>query len=551
MMSPRAISRFRSWSRAACSSLLVFLALTGRANAQDVQELIRARIEEFAATGVLQAAGEPIAARNLMPRFYEARAFEPTWKSAAQVEALLELIDDSYLEGLDPKDYHADAVLAARKAFADVATLTATQRADYDLVLTDSVIRLGYHLWFGKVDPVSLDPHWNLSRDLGSDPVEAIQAAIDARSMREFAQERIPRYDPIYAGFKRALAQYRAIAADGGWPRVAGGPTLKAGMSDARVPVLVRRLAITQDLDLTAVDAASASYDGPVVAAVQRFQQRHGLVPDGVVGPRTLDALNVPVTQRVEQIRANLERARWVLYDPESEFIVVNIASFQAYVVRRGEVIWRSRVVVGRPYTRTPVFAAEMKYVVFNPSWAVPSSIARNELLPEVRHNARYLESNDIDAIDSEGRVADAASVNWANASAGTYRFVQRPGPNNALGRIKFMFPNEHDVYLHDTPSRDLFERTQRAFSHGCIRLDDVYGLAQLLLGWDRATIDATIAAGATKTVFLEKPLPVMILYWTTQTDADGRVLFFEDLYSRDAAVIAALAAPFEPGPHL
>lgn len=536
---------------AALSWSFALLALAGGASAQDIHELIRARVEDFADMGVLQAAGEPIAARSLLPKFYEARAFEPAWKSAAQVESLLELVDDSYLEGLDPQDYHADAVRAARKAFADVDALTAAERADYDLVLTDSVIRLGYHLRFGKVDPVSLDPHWNLSRDLGSDPVKTLQAAIDARSMRKFAQELIPRYEPIYAGFKRALAEHRAIAAEGGWPRVPAGPTLKAGMTDTRVPMLVRRLAITHDLELPAVDAASTSYEGAVVAAVQRFQRRHGLVPDGVVGPRTLDALNVPVAQRVEQIRANLERARWVLYDPESEFIVVNIASFQAYVVRRGEVVWSSRVVVGRPYTRTPVFAAKMTYVVVNPTWAVPASIVRNEVIPALRRNPRYLESNNMDVIGGDGRVVDPASVSWATASAGTYRFVQRPGPNNALGRIKFMFPNDHDVYLHDTPSRDLFERPQRAFSHGCIRLDDVYGLAQLLLGWDRAMIDAAIAAGATKTVFLEKPLPVMILYWTTQTDADGRVLFFEDLYSRDAAVIAALAAPFKPSPRL
>jgi murein L,D-transpeptidase YcbB/YkuD len=545
-----AIAGFRSFIRFALASFAV-LALTAGVSAQDVDELIRARSEELAATGLLQAAGEPIAARNLLPKFYEARSFAPAWHSIAQVESLLGLIDDSYLEGLDPKDYHADAVRAAREVFAAVDELTAAERADYDLMLTDSVIRLGYHLRFGKVDPVSLDPHWNLSRELGNDPVKTLQAAIDSRSLREFAAQLIPRYQPIYSGFKRALAEYRALAENGGWPEVPAGPLLRAGITDARVPVLARRLAVTRDLDPAALGAVSTLYDGEVVAAVRRFQQRHGLAPDGVVGRRTLAALNVPVTQRVEQIRANLERARWVLYEPESEFIVVNIASFQAYVVRRGEVIWRSRVVVGMPYTRTPVFTARMTYVVLNPTWTVPASIARNETLPAVRRNSSYLAANGIDVIGADGSIVDPASVNWATAGARDYRFVQRPGPNNALGRIKFMFPNEHNVYLHDTPSRDLFERDRRAFSHGCIRVDDVYGLAQLLLGWDRATIDATIAAGATETVFLDKPVPVMILYWTTQTDADGRVAFFDDLYSRDPAVIAALAAPFAPAPRL
>ncbi|HET7134083.1 MAG TPA: peptidoglycan-binding protein [Gammaproteobacteria bacterium] len=322
-----------------------------------VAELIRMRVEQLTATGTLEAASAPIAARHLIPRLYEARGFEPAWKSPEQIESLLDVVERSDLEGLDPRDYHVDAVRAALAAFASVDALPPAARADYDVMLTDSVIRLGYHLRFGKVDPVALDPDWNLSRDfVGEDPVKTMQAAIDSRSMREFAAKVIPRH-PIYDGFERALAEYRAIAANGGWPTVPAGVTLKAGMTDARVPALVRRLAVTRDLEPAAVDAASAAYDGAVAAGVQRFQERHGLAADGVVGGATLEALNVPVARRIDQIRANLERARWVLYDPQSDFLVVNIAGFKAYVLRRGEVAWRSRVVVGKPYTRTPCSA--------------------------------------------------------------------------------------------------------------------------------------------------------------------------------------------------
>ncbi|HZF27783.1 MAG TPA: L,D-transpeptidase family protein [Gammaproteobacteria bacterium] len=537
----------------ACGLLLAaaWLALAAPLRAQEVDELIRARVEELAASGMLEAAGAPIAARNLIPKLYEARGFTPAWKSPQQIEVLLEVVDGSYLEGLDPSDYHADAVRAALAAFASVDALTPAQRADYDLMLTDSVIRLGYHLRFGKLDPVALDPDWNMSRDfVGEDPVKTIQAAIDSRSMRDFAAKVIPRH-AIYDGFKRALAEYRAIAANGGWTAVPAGVTLKAGMTDARVPALVLRLAATHDLDASAVDAASTLYDGAVLAGVESFQERHGLTSDGVLGAATLDALNVSVEQRIDQIRANLERARWVLYDPQSAFLVVNIAGFQAYVLRRGEIVWRSRVVVGKPYTRTPVFSANMTYVVVNPTWTIPPSIARNETLPAVRRNLGYLASHNMDAFGPAGTIVDPAAVNWAAANAGSYRFVQRPGPDNALGRIKFMFPNGHNVYLHDTPSRSLFEKDTRAFSHGCIRVDDIHGLAELLLGWDRAKLDAAIDSGRTQTVLLDKPLPVMLLYWTVQADAEGRVTFFQDIYSRDAPVITALAAPFKPSPKI
>ena len=524
-------------------------AIAVPAAAQDVDEQIRMRVEELAATGMVEAAGAPIASRELIPRIYEARSFSPTWRSADQIDGLLQVIDDSFLEGLDPRDYHADQVRSARAAFADPAALSPADRASYDVMLTDSVIRLGYHLRFGKVDPVALDSHWNGSRDLGEqDPAKTIQAAIDSPSLRTFAAATIPRAF-LYNRFKVALAEYRAIAAAGGWPAVPAGATLKAGMTDARVPVLAQRLAVTHDLDPALATAETTLYDGELVAAVQRFQQRHGLAADGTIGPATLDALNVTVEQRIDQIRANLERARWVFYDPASEFIVVNIAGFQAYLVRRDEVVWRSKVQVGRPYTQTPVFTAKMTYLVFNPTWTVPPGILRNETLPAIRRDPGYLAARNMDMFDAAGNVIDAATVDWASVRGTGFRVVQRPGPTNALGRMKFMFPNEHLVYLHDTPSRDLFERDSRAFSHGCIRVDDVYGLALELLGsrWDRERIDRLIAIGKTETVVLDKPMPVMLLYWTTEIDAAGRVSFFPDVYSRDAAVIAALAQPFRP----
>ncbi len=467
--------------------------------------------------------------------------------------------------------------------------------------------------------------------------MKTIQAAIDARSMREFAAEVIPR-NFLYRRLKAALAEYRGIADRGGWPTVTAGPTLKAGMTDARVPQLIRRLTVTGDYvtpsaapaagskptrsselakvaaaqaeaaatDSTSADsviaagvavatsdaplepsggatepapadAASAAnaaavesaaaaitppspsaavaaaagsptlYAGEVVAAVQRFQARHGLAADGSVGPATLAALNVSVDRRIDQLRANLERGRWVMGDLERDFIVVNIAGFRTYLVHDDEVVWSTRSQVGKPYRRTPIFKAKMTYVVLNPTWTVPPTIFRQDILPQLRKSSGYLATRNIDAVDSKGGVVDPATVDWTSARSYPYSFVQRPGPTNALGRIKFMFPNEHFVYLHDTPSRDLFEQTSRAFSSGCIRIENPLELATLLLGakWTRARLDQALATERTQTVFLDKPVTVMLLYWTTDVDAQGRVAFWPDVYTNDSHVIEELGAPF------
>jgi murein L,D-transpeptidase YcbB/YkuD len=520
-----------------------------------IAELIRADVEQLRATGDLDLGGVMIASRNLLPRIYEARAFAPTWRTQAQIDSLLETIDESYKEGLDPRDYHVDEVRAARTAFANVDALPAAERAALDVLLTDSVIRIGYHLRFGKVDPVALNPNWNLKQDLmGRDPAVTIQHAIEAQSMREFADAAIPRVF-LYQRFKEALAQYRELAAAGGWPTLPTGPTLKPGMTDARLPKLAERLAITGDIDRPSAAAAAAttSYSGAVVDGVKHFQDRHGLAIDGSLGPGTLAALNVPVETRIEQIRANLERARWVFYDPESEFLVVNVAGFKVYLLRRGEIVWRSRVQVGKPYRKTPIFASTLSYVVLNPTWTVPPTILRQDYLPQLRRNPQYLAERNIDVLDRTGQPVEQASIDWSSARSLQYQLVQRPGPTNALGRVKFMFPNEYFVYLHDTPSRDLFDKESRAFSSGCIRVENPLELADIVLGdkWPRERIDAAIAAGRTQTVILDKPIPVKLLYWTAEVDGTGRVSFFPDVYSRDDALITALAQPFMPSADL
>ena len=254
------------------------------------------------------------------------------------------------------------------------------------------------------------------------------------------------------------------------------------------------------------------------------FQERHGLTADGVVGPATLRAMNVPVEARIDQIRINLERARWVMHELRGEFVLVNVAGFDVSYFRNDEPIWTSKVIVGRPYRETPIFKSMITYVVLNPTWTIPPGILVKDKLPILKRDPGYLKRNNIRVIDSAGREVDPHSVDWSRYSGGRlppYQLRQDPGDDNALGLVKIMFPNPYLVYLHDTPSKSLFDKDERTFSSGCIRVQKAFELAELVLNdpvrWNRAALDAAVATKKTQTVNLARPVPVLILYWTAQ----------------------------------
>jgi murein L,D-transpeptidase YcbB/YkuD len=424
--------------------------------------------------------------------------------------------------------------------------ISAQARAVIDLALTDSLMRLGYHHRFGKVNPYNLDPHWNFERTLSErDPVDMLQQAIDSADIEQTLESLFPQV-PIYTDLQNALAAYRQLEEQGGWPTVADGPTIKPGATDERLPTIRARLLVTSDIATTSAPQTTV-YGETLQQAVRRFQFRHGLDKDGVIGPATLAAMNVPASRRVDQLRASLERARWVVHSVADDYIVVNIAGFSARLVRDQQTAWETKVQVGSEYHKTPVFRDEMKYVVLNPTWTVPYSIATKEMLPRIQREPDYFAERDFDIKNRDGQLVAADNIEWQSLSRGNfgYTFIQRPGPNNALGQVKFIFPNEHAVYLHDTPSKALFDKAKRAFSHGCIRVEQPMELAQLLLadkGWDNERIAAN---KETKTVFLSQPLTVLIMYWTASVLPDGTVQFFNDIYDRDDAVLNALAAPF------
>lgn len=531
--------------------ILIFLGWSPAliADAEKDKDAIRVAIEHLLQYGQLNIGDIQIASGELLATVYESRGFMPAWTDGDQIAELISMIEGTAKDGLNPSDYHLDAVRSIYKAFSAGQINTAARTADADLVLMDSMIRLGYHQRFGKVNPNSLDPHWNFRRELnGRDPVKTVQEALDADSLIGYMATVFPR-GWVYVQMRDGLARYRDIVANGGWPQIADGPTLRPGAVDPRLSVLMQRLTVSGDMEAMQTFAAVTEYDEVIQAGVRHFQERHGLDADAIVGPATLNALNVTAEARVIQLEINLERARWVLDDIEDDFVLVNIAGFRAYLLRDREVVWETKVQVGKTYHQSPVFRDEIKYLVFNPTWTVPYSIASREILPAIKKDPEYFQKRDFDVKNRSGEIIDPTTVDWASVTQRNfiYTLVQRPGPNNALGRVKFMFPNKHAVYLHDTPSKYLFSRAERAFSHGCIRVENPYDFADLLLGsdWDQDKIAVTLDSMETKTVLLPEPLPVLLMYWTAVVSQEGEVTFYNDVYDRDQRIADALDEPF------
>ena len=533
--------------------LVCSLFVSGALSAATGNQLLQQRMSQLAERGSLELEGEVISSKQFLPEFYRQRGNQLAWPAHMDnARALSERILSSYKEGLIPADYHAVEI---QKLLAESSgkRFPEAQQVDLDIMLSEALARYVYHLRFGKVNPQRLDADWNMQRSLkGQDPVVELQAVIDSADLAAQLDASTTQL-PLYKQFQQALASYEAIRSAGGWPVIPAGQTIKPGMQDARVSLLRKRLHITGDLPAAAAaENGSFEYDATVEEAVRHFQLRHGLDADGVVGKGTLAAMNVPVDVRIDQIRVNLDRARWVSQDIPETFVIVDIAGFNARLFRNGEVIWDEPAQVGKPYRKTPVFREDMTYLELNPTWTIPPTILKKDILPKMKKDPSYLQKKNMQVLTRDGKVVDPNSIDWSSVSGNGFPYMirQTPGPHNALGRVKFMFPNSHMVYLHDTPSKALFNRSSRAFSSGCIRVRNPFRLAELLLqdedGWDRARIDTAVDSLKQQRVSLSEPVPVLLLYWTVNIDADGTVYFKEDIYERDAKVLAGLDGGFK-----
>ncbi|MCK6449497.1 MAG: L,D-transpeptidase family protein [Alphaproteobacteria bacterium] len=499
---------------------------------------IRGQVDGAAARGV---AGEPVMA-DALRRVYELAQHEALWHArpeaeadAREIEARLRAAGD---HGLDTGDLHLPA-LARLQGAGDARAL-----AERDVLLTDALLRHAVKLRQGSVPEDAFGQGWSIEAD-DFLPADGLIQAVRERSVASWLDALEPA-DPQYRRLIGALRHYRGIAALGGWPIVPGDEELKLDGDDPRLPVLRERLGAEGDLPDGARDAPA------LLAAVQRFQARHGLDPDGRIGAATLAALHVTADHRAAQIAANLERWRRLPRRADDVYVEVNVADATLTLVEHGVPVLTTRVIVGDVRHRTPVLAATITGITLNPFWNVPRSIATREMLPRLRRDPAYLAANQIAIIE---RPDDpfGKGVDWRSLSAAgfPYRLRQFPGAKNSLGRIKFEMPNALDVYLHDTPGKALFRRQQRAFSHGCVRVEHAPALALRLLerpDWDRAALDAAVATGENRRLTLSRPVPVYLLYWTALVDDAGRASFRPDLYGRDFPLIRALRF-HAPGP--
>lgn len=418
--------------------------------------------------------------------------------------------------------------------------IEAQQAPAWDVRATAAFFRYFLHLTSGRLDPRTLQALWTLKPEKPN----LVAALVDAVA-QDNLQEVMDRLQPPhleYRELQKALVRYRAIAAKGGWPALPPTLRLKPGEHSEVMPVLRKRLALEGDLDAQQEGLTATAYDDRVVEAVKRFEERHRLKPDGLVDTETLRAMNTPIEQRIRAIELNLERWRWLPDHLPARYLVVNVPDFRLEVIENEHAVFGMRVVVGAPDNKTPIFADEMTHVIFSPYWNVPPNIAREETIPRAAIDPGFLVRNNMEVVAPSGEVVDPHAVDWSNAAG--LRIRQRPGSGNALGGVKFMFPNNFDVYLHDTNANKLFDRMERGLSHGCVRVEEPERLAQYVLRdqpeWNAEAIRAAMTSGREQHVKLKAPLPVYILYKTAWVH-DGGVRFLKDIYGHDAQQSAKL----------
>ena len=480
--------------------------------------------------------------REALEAYYQTFGGELLWLASSRANAIISRLKDAEADGLDSNDYPSKqlATLAATGSSTDKRGL-----AIIELYFSSAFLEYASDLKVGRFLPSKIDPNFFIeSRTI--DQPSALKDLAQTDSIDRFFDAWQPP-SQRYAALRSVLAKYRALAAKGGWRTVPLGESIRPGMTDPRIPAIRARLSITDGASNEVGATQTQLYGNELVEAVKRFQARQGLDADGVIGSTTIVAMNVPIQERINSIILAMERLRWMPENLGQQYLIVNIAGFELRRVNAGKVEERMAVVVGKPYHRTPVFSDRIRFLEFNPYWNVPPDIAVNEELPILRRNPAGLSAQGFEVVRGN-QVTDPSSVDWSNVGPGhfPYQLRQRPGPNNALGRVKFMFPNSHNVYLHDSPAHSLFERTVRAFSHGCIRLSRPLDLAEQVLrvggvqGWTKDRINNVVASTKTTVVNLREPLPVHITYLTAWAD-DGAANFRQDIYGHDAKLLAAL----------
>jgi murein L,D-transpeptidase YcbB/YkuD len=487
--------------------------------------------------------------------FYASRLYQPLWTGKGQtlpeVPILLAALSRAGEEGLPPEDYQRmskefqQSLNAFRQRGEEVPEALL---ADLELLLTDAFVSFGHDLSFGRVNTERVCDKDCLSRRqeclLGS-----LEEALDGGGLAELLRDLAPR-NPAYGKLKEMLAHYRQVAERGGWPSVPAEGNLKRGNRNPDVPALRERLRLSGDLAGDRLVDDGMLFDDEIAAGLRRFQARHGIKPSGTVNPETLRLLNVPVEDEIRLIQLNLERWRWLPQDMGPLHVMINIPDYSLALIESQQTIMTMRVVIGRRLWNTPSFSARMKYLEINPVWNIPPSILEREIVPTILRDRGYIKKKNIRFYGGSGKGLHEVlpeKINWSRIrpQAFPYQVVQAAGPANPLGRVKFIFPNEENVYLHDTPSKHLFSRDRRTFSHGCIRIEKPLDLAAYILQrdqqWPRKKLMAEVNRGKTKQIILREPVNVHIVYFTAWVDDEGALQTRPDVYHSDLILDLAL----------
>lgn len=533
-----------------CLPALLFFWASGLLAVPDdnlVSDRLRTRIEERHLHQSMEVMDADLMAKNALPRFYQACGFQPAWSANGKInpafQQLLVAITKADREGLRPNDYHLPRLQALGERYPKEKTTALL--SDLDLLATDAYLIYATHLLSGKVNPVTIDAEWHASpREM--DLVAHLEKALSDNSIPESLQALLPQH-PGYHRLKDRLAELRATP-ERSLIAIELSGVLKPGQSHAAVPEIRRRLGS----DSSGGSNESLIYDPQLFQQIKAEQRQWGLDDDGMIGPNTLSVLNLTQAQQIQIVIANMERWRWLPQQLGERHIRVNIASFEAEVWAAGKLEDRYKVIVGKDFRRTPVFSAPMTYLVLAPYWHVPPKLAVQDKLPKLKKDAGSLSDEGYEIWSGWGEdsvLIDPKRVDWNAISAGRfpYRLRQKPGAKNALGKVKFMFPNRLNIYIHDTPGKELFAKANRAFSSGCIRIERPMELTRYLLrdqpDWTEARIEQVIASNVETTVRLSRPLMVHMQYWTAFVDEQGQLQWRFDLYGRDQALIQAWRA--------
>jgi L,D-transpeptidase YcbB len=467
------------------------------------------------------------------------------WKNEENLQQILYALNNISNDGLNPQDYQLSEIQKQSQRILESDSIKQSDVEPLEKLLSEAFQLLAYHLATGRVDAEKADPFWNADkRQFDQNMADFRDSILNNSLILESLRELSPKHKEYY-NLRIGLIKYRKIKENGGWkPFKTTEAKLDSGMRHPDVVLLKDRLQFDKLKD----DADDQLFNHSLQQKVKQFQKRNGLTPDGIVGKATIEALNITVEERIKTIEANLERWRWFVDDPGNRYIKVNIPNYELQFIEDGRVIFDTYAIVGQPYRRTPVFSSLLTYMVLNPQWTIPPTILHKDIIPSVIKNPDYLKQRNMRVLSYMGSEINPNKINWSKYKKEKFPYMirQAPGPGNAMGRIKFMFPNKYNVYIHDTPNHDLFGRTERNLSSGCVRINDPFDLAYILIKydeeWNAQKLNDLLVGGKESVVKLSSPVRVHLLYFTAIADEFGDIYFRKDIYNRDRNLISILS---------